>query len=64
MVMYHRRHQNVIRTSVTYWAVSCLPLFCSYHILMISVIYYSTESTFSLITLKGDGQETTGIRSL
>ena len=31
-VIDHRRHQNMARKSV--------PLFCSYHILMSSVIYY------------------------
>ena len=34
-VIYCRRHQNVVRTSVTNWAE---PLFCSYHFLTLSVI--------------------------
>ena len=31
---------NVVRTSVTHSAAPRLPLFCSYHILTSSVIYY------------------------
>ena len=39
-VMDHRRRQNVVRTSVTHSAAPRVPLFCSYHILTSSVIYY------------------------
>ena len=39
-VIDHREHQNVVRTSVTHLAAPCVPLFCSYHILTSSVIYY------------------------
>lgn len=27
-----QRHQNVVRTPVTHWAVLSVPLVCSYHI--------------------------------
>ena len=40
----HRGRQNVVRTSVTHSAAPCVPLFCSYHILMSSVIYYWTDA--------------------
>ena len=30
----HRRHNNVVRTSVTYSAAPPVPLFCAYHILL------------------------------
>ena len=40
----HRWHQNVVRTSVTHSAMPCVPLFCSYHILTSSVIYYWTDA--------------------
>ena len=40
----HRGNQNVVRTSVTHSAVPCVPLFCSYHILMSSMIYYLTDA--------------------
>ena len=43
-VIDHRGRQNVVRTSVTHSAVPCVPLFCSYHILMSSVIYYWTDA--------------------
>ena len=33
-----RGHQNVIRTSVKYSTLLWLPLFCSYHILISSVL--------------------------
>ena len=39
-VIDHRGRQNVVRTSVTHSAAPCVPLFCSYHILTSSVIYY------------------------
>ena len=39
-VIHHRGRQNVVRTSVTHSAAPCVPLFCSYHILTSSVIYY------------------------
>ena len=39
-VIDHRRRQNVVRTSVTQSATPRVPLFCSYHILTSSVIYY------------------------
>ena len=37
LVIDHRGHQHVVRTSVTHLAV---PLFCSYHIFKSSVINY------------------------
>ena len=40
----HRGHQNVVRTSVTHLAALCVPLFCSYHILTSSVVYYRTDA--------------------
>ena len=40
----HRGRQNVVRTSVTHSAAPCVPLFCSYHILTSSVIYYWTDT--------------------
>ena len=40
----HRRRQNVVRTSVTHSATPRVPLFCSYHILTSSVIYYCTDA--------------------
>ena len=43
-IMDHRRHQNVVRTSVTHSAVPRVPLFCSYHILTLSVIYCWTDT--------------------
>ena len=36
---------NVVRTSVTHSAAPCVPLFCSYHILTSSVIYYWNRRT-------------------
>ena len=39
-VIDHRGRQNVVRTSVTHSATPRAPLFCSYHILTSSVIYY------------------------
>ena len=36
----HKRHENGVRTSVTQSAAPCVPLFCSYCILMSSAIYY------------------------
>ena len=36
----HRGRQNVLRTSVTHSAAPRVPLFCSYHILRSSVIYW------------------------
>ena len=39
-VIDHRGRQNVVRTSVTHSAAPRVPLFCSYHVLMSSVIYY------------------------
>ena len=43
-VIDHRGRQNVVRTSVTHLAAPHVPLFCSYHILMSSVIYYWTDT--------------------
>ena len=43
-VIDHRRRQNVVRTSVTHSATPRVPLFCSYHILTSSVIYYWTDA--------------------
>ena len=39
-VIDHRVCQNVVKTSVTHLAAPCVPLFCSYHVLTSSVIYY------------------------
>ena len=39
-VIDHRRLQNLVRTSVILSAMPYVPLFCSYHILMSSVICY------------------------
>ena len=36
--------QNVVRTPVTHLAAPRVPLFCSYHILTLSVIYYWTDA--------------------
>ena len=44
LVIDHRGRQNVVRTSVTHSAVPRVPLFCSYHILTSSVIYYWTDA--------------------
>ena len=41
-VIDHRGRQNVVRTSVTHSAAPRVPLFCSYHILTSSMIYYWT----------------------
>ena len=43
-VIVHRGSQSVVRTSVTHSAAPCMPLFCSYHILTSSVIYYWTDA--------------------
>ena len=43
-VIDHRGRQNVVRTSVTHSATPRVPLFCSYHILTSSVIYYWTDA--------------------
>ena len=43
-VIDHRGRQNVVRTSVTHSAAPRVPLFCSYHILTSSVIYYLTDA--------------------
>ena len=43
-VIDHRGHQNVVRESVTHSVVPRVPLFCSYHILTSSVIYYWTQT--------------------
>ena len=43
-VIDHRGRQNVVRTSVTHSAVPRVPLFCSYHILTSSMIYYLTDA--------------------
>ena len=43
-VIDHRGCQNVVRTSVTHSAAPRVPLFCSYHILKSSVIYYWTDA--------------------
>ena len=40
----HRGRQNVVRTSVTHSAAPRVPLFCSYHILTSSVIYYRIDA--------------------
>ena len=38
----YRSHQNIVKTSVTHSAAPCVSLFCSYHILTLSVIFYWT----------------------
>ena len=43
-VIDHKGRQNVVRTSVTHSAAPHEPLFCSYHILTSSVIYYWTDA--------------------
>ena len=43
-VIDHRGRQNVVRTSVIHSATPHVPFFCSYHILMSSVIYYWTDA--------------------
>ena len=43
-VIDHRGRQNAVRTSVTHSAAPHVPLFCSYHILTSSVIYYWTDA--------------------
>ena len=43
-VIDHRGRQNVVRTSETHSAAPRVPLFCSYHILTSSVIYYWTDA--------------------
>jgi len=44
LVIDHGGRQNVVRTSVTHSAIARVPLFCSYHILTSSVIYYRTDT--------------------
>ena len=43
-VIDHRGCQNVVKTSVTHSAAPHVPLFCSYHILSSSVVYYWTDA--------------------
>ena len=43
-VIDHRGRQNVVRTSVIHSAAPCMPLFCSYHLLTSSVVYYWTDA--------------------
>ena len=43
-VIDHRGRQNVVRTSVTHSAIASCALFCSYHTLTSSVIYYWTDA--------------------
>ena len=40
----YRSHQNIVKTSVTHSAAPCVSLFCSYHILTSSVIFYWTDT--------------------
>ena len=48
LVIDHRKHQNVVKTSVTHSAIaSCATLFSSYHILTESVIYLSNRPQVS-----------------
>ena len=47
-VIDHRGRQNVVRTSVTHSAAPRVPLFCSYHILTSSLIYYWRTATWNL----------------
>ena len=53
-VIDHRGRQNVVRTSVTHSAAPRVPLFCSYHILTSSVIYYWTDARQHGIYLLSD----------
>ena len=43
-VLDHRKHQNVVRTSVTHSAAPCVQPFCCYHILTSSIIGYQTDT--------------------
>ena len=43
-VIDYKGRQNVVRTSVTHSVAPRVPLFCSYHILTSSVIYYWTDA--------------------
>ena len=43
-VIDNRGSQNVVRTSVTHSTAPLVPLFCSYHILTSSMIYYWTDA--------------------
>ena len=43
-VIDHRGRQNVVRPSVKHSAAPRVPLFCSYHILTSSVVYYRTDA--------------------
>ena len=43
-VIDHRRHQNVVKTSVTHSPVALVPPRCFDHILTSSVIYYWTDT--------------------
>ena len=43
-VIDHRGRQNLVRTAVTDSAAPRVPLFCFYHILTSSVIYYWTDA--------------------
>ena len=55
-VIDHRGRQNVVRTSVTHSAAPRVPLFCSYHILTSSVIYYWTDARqHGIYLLNGNG---------
>ena len=42
-VIGHSRRKNVVRTSMKHSTIVRVPLFCSYHILTSSVIYYWTD---------------------
>ena len=42
-VIYHRRRQNVVKTSVTHASAARVPLLCFYHILTSSVTYHWTD---------------------
>ena len=42
-VIYHRRRQNVVKTSVTHASAARVPLPCFYHTLTSSVTYYWTD---------------------
>ena len=54
----HRGHQNVVRTSVTHLAAPRVLLFCFYHILTSSVIYYWTDARQLGIYLLNRGMAT------
>ena len=47
-VIFHRRHRNVVRTSITHSPVVSIPLFCFYHTLTSSVTSQKHGNTESV----------------